>query len=255
MEDAGACAVMLLIFGAILVFITYTIKEFLSKRKSKIKKFPERELEPKERVPIEWVPKERVPRERAPRRRVLKEPKQLFMDKTHKDFKIVYQEKLKAYSELDGRRKLTKDEQEHFAKGETFESVVDAHFHRSMFTLDGWSADRNIHEEKFDEKLDPYRDLEYIDKKTGTRIHIECKYRSNTNFGDGVRWANTDEFERYKEFERNNPQSEYFLIVGLGGRCYWPEKIFVKSMKDMENTRISGGDLRNSVLVPYQPFK
>lgn len=110
-----------------------------------------------------------------------------------------------------------------FRKGEKFESYTESYFPESHYTLVERVHDFKVNSKRFIESsLKP--DFKFRDKKNNKCFYIESKYRGDL-FKNKVEWCkDLNQLRRYQEY---NKECLVFILIGLGGTTYNPEKVFL----------------------------
>ncbi len=129
---------------------------------------------------------------------------------------------------LDDREK-----KKNFKKGESFEEFVkDYVFPDEKFILIRSTQDYRNNERYVEGKLEP--DLYFRDRKTNETFFVECKFRSNL-YQNKLQWAkDKTQFKRYKEFQEKVKPEKVFVVVGLGGKPYDPERVFKLPLEEIK---------------------
>lgn len=116
---------------------------------------------------------------------------------------------------------LTEDES--IEKGNDFEKYVKDLFDDRYFVFEQWSTDINRkHDTLVEADMGPDFVIRYEPKDE--RFCVECKFRSDL-YEDKLDWSNPQQLRRYQDYALNH-RLPFFIVIGLGGDPYYPERMF-----------------------------
>lgn len=110
-------------------------------------------------------------------------------------------------------------------KGYQFEKYIVGKFDRNYFSLFFWNGDKRADGVYPVTSSNPDLEYDYRDAGTVISFAVECKWRSQF-VGNHVQWADHDQIEQYKRYERSSGRS-VFVILGVGGEPNDPQELFI----------------------------
>ena len=167
-------------------------------------------------------------------------------DNERKIIKKIAIENEQDYNEIikNAERKLSKSKAESETelidhrkkKGDDFEKFIVQKFNKKFFRIKEWAGDKYVKGIYADTTPQPDLLLEFNLKQKTYYFSVECKWRQNLYKG-GIEFAKKDQFNRYKNFEKNN-RTPVFLTIGIGGKAVSPEKLFIVPLQSIESNFI-----------------
>ena len=132
-------------------------------------------------------------------------------------------------------------------KGHAFEDYIITLFDESNFKLLYWNNDNKVASNGVFPQSNSLPDLEFAFLgKRKHRFAVECKWRKG--FAEGkITWAQDHQVGIYEQYEKEN-RIPVFIAIGVGGKPYDPEKLFVTPLCNISMYT----EVFESQLVPYK---
>lgn len=126
--------------------------------------------------------------------------------------------------------------------GDDFEKFVVQKFDKKYFTIKEWAGDKYINGSYAETTSQPDVLLEFKLRGKASELSVECKWRKKY-YKNGVEFAKKEQFERYKEFQkqRNIP---VFIAIGIGGKGMTPEEFYVIPLQEIKSNFLHTNDLK-----------
>ena len=126
--------------------------------------------------------------------------------------------------------------------GDDFEKFVVKKFNPKYFNVVEWAGDKYIDGIYADTTLHPDLLMELKLKSGNEFFYVECKWRKGFN-GEIVQFARMDQFERYKQFEKEK-NIPVFITLGIGGKAGNPETMYNLPLRFMDSNSITRQELK-----------
>jgi len=150
-----------------------------------------------------------------------------------------------AENQLKDRKSDSETELIDFNKrnGDDFEKFVIQKFDKEYFTIKEWAGDKYVN--GIYAKTTPQPDIliEFRLKQKTSEFSVECKWRKSL-FKNGVEFAKNEQFERYKDFQKDK-NIPVFIAIGIGGKGKQPEQLFIIPLKEINSNFIHINTLKN----------
>jgi len=127
--------------------------------------------------------------------------------------------------------------------GEDFEKFIVQKFNKKYYTIREWAGDKYINGAYASTTPQPDILLEFKLKQKSTQLSVECKWRKNF-YKNGVEFAKQEQFERYKNFQKNM-DIPVFIAIGVGGKGLSPEQLFIVPLSEINSNFIHVNKLKN----------
>ena len=145
-------------------------------------------------------------------------------------------------------------------KGDLFEMFVQSLFPNN-FEIEQWTTDLYNKQKGIFVKSNMNPDFTIFDKKTKSKIAIECKFRSafipqpgdKTGELAAIEWAKDEQIKRYKEFEKKE-KIPVFIIIGVSGTPEHPEHVFCIPLEEMKYPIVYESIFANYARLPNKPL-
>jgi len=137
-----------------------------------------------------------------------------------------------------------------FVVGEEFETYVRENvFPEPHYQLIHQTPSYEENFEVYDKKsLLP--DFMFLDRQTGKRFYVECKFRSYIlNDENKIVWCNDNQLARYKWYHKQN--HPVFIAVGLGGSARTPRDIALFSLDKVHFTGLYYSFIKSNSISKY----
>ncbi|MBB6324555.1 hypothetical protein FHS59_000170 [Algoriphagus iocasae] len=115
--------------------------------------------------------------------------------------------------------------------GLDFEKFIVQKFDKKYFAIRNWAGDKFVEGRYADTTTQPDIQLSLKLRGDSFPFAVECKWRSEPK-GDFIRFANDEQLERYKAFER---QENYpvFIALGIGGKPSSPAELYILPIEEL----------------------
>jgi hypothetical protein len=127
--------------------------------------------------------------------------------------------------------------------GDDFEKFIVQKFDKKYYTIKEWAGDKYINGSYAKTTTQPDILLEFKLKQKSVQLSVECKWRKKL-FKNGVDFAKSDQFERYKNFQKNR-KIPVFIAIGIGGKGLSPEQLFIVPLSEIDSNFIHINKLIN----------
>jgi hypothetical protein len=127
--------------------------------------------------------------------------------------------------------------------GADFEKFIVQKFDKKYYTIKEWAGDKYINGSYAKTTTQPDILLEFKLKQKSVQLSVECKWRKKL-FKNGVDFAKSDQFERYKNFQKNR-KIPVFIAIGIGGKGLSPEQLFIVPLSEIDSNFIHINKLKN----------
>jgi hypothetical protein len=127
--------------------------------------------------------------------------------------------------------------------GDDFEKFIVQKFDKKYYTIKEWAGDKYINGSYAKTTTQPDILLEFKLKQKSVQLSVECKWRKKL-FKNGVDFAKSDQFERYKNFQKNR-KIAVFIAIGIGGKGLSPEQLFIVPLSEIDSNFIHINKLIN----------
>jgi len=126
--------------------------------------------------------------------------------------------------------------------GDDFEKFVVQKFNRKYYNVVEWAGDKYIDGIYADTTLHPDLLMEIRLNSGNEFFYVECKWRKGFN-GNVVEFAKKDQFERYKQFEKEK-KIPVFITLGIGGKASNPDFMYNLPLRFISSNSISREELK-----------
>ncbi|MBI9037488.1 MAG: hypothetical protein JEY97_05075 [Bacteroidales bacterium] len=127
-------------------------------------------------------------------------------------------------------------------KGDDFEKFIVQKFNKQFFRIKEWAGDKYVNGIYAETTPQPDILLEFSLKEKISNFAVECKWRQNF-YKNGIEFANKDQFNRYKNYEKNK-KIPVFIAIGIGGEADSPEYLYIVPLKIIESNFIHISELK-----------
>lgn len=129
--------------------------------------------------------------------------------------------------------------------GLDFEKFVVQKFEKKFFTIRNWAGDKYVEGRYADTTTQPDIQLSLKLRGQSYPFAVECKWRAEPK-DDFIRFANDEQLERYKAFEK---QENYpvFIALGIGGKPSNPAELYILPIQELNKPVIHKAALRKNV--------
>lgn len=139
---------------------------------------------------------------------------------------------------------------EEFIMGEEFEQFTLNLFPDYDYILVRRTHDFLTNELRYVEECLFY-DFTFRHRQSEYEFVIECKYRSNL-VQDKLMWAKSKaQFDRYRNYEKENYSGRYYIMMGLGGVPGYPNELFLVPLSDIKYVGLFPSFLEKYKIAPY----
>ncbi len=121
-------------------------------------------------------------------------------------------------------------------KGDDFEKYIVQKFNKKYFRIKEWAGDKYVKGIYAETTPQPDLLLEFNLHKKTYKFAVECKWRQKLYKG-GIEFANKDQFNRYKNYEKTK-KIPVFIAIGIGGKADSPENIYIVPLKSIKTNFI-----------------
>lgn len=125
--------------------------------------------------------------------------------------------------------------------GDNFEKFIVQKFNQKYFSIKEWAGDKYVNGIYAETTQQPDLLIEFKLGKETSVFSVECKWRKTMNKG-GIKFARTDQFKRYKDFEKKR-SIPVFIAIGVGGESNAPEKMYIIPLKNVDSNFINEDQL------------
>ena len=136
-------------------------------------------------------------------------------------------------SELDSETELIDHKKK---KGDDFEKYIVQKFNKKYFRIKEWAGDKYVKGIYAETTPQPDLLLEFNLHKNAYPFAVECKWRQKLYKG-GIEFANKDQFNRYKNYEKTK-KIPVFIAIGIGGKADSPENIYIVPLQSIKTNFI-----------------
>ena len=82
-----------------------------------------------------------------------------------------------------------------------------------------------------------YPDLRFVEKSTGRRFWVECKYRARAGPNWDIEWCSWNQLTRYKS-TMHHYREPVLIIIGIGGTAQHPRKVYCMNLERVNFTTL-----------------
>lgn len=161
-------------------------------------------------------------------------------DKYKVDRETVYQhvEDILSSVEFDAETEIIDQSKK---KGDDFEKFIIKKFNQKNFKIKQWAGDKYV-DGIFSEKTQqPDIIVEFNYDDYVRTVAVECKWRSKEENGK-IYFSYKDQLLRYKDFQ-NNESIDVYIALGIGGKAYAPNELYLIPLKELKYPYITVGKL------------
>ena len=148
------------------------------------------------------------------------------------------------------RRNYEEKEQDR-EKGHQFEIFVTSLFNKTKFNILNGPHHYNERNRRDLTEEDFATDLKIRHKETDIEFYIQCKYISEIN--EDLKWTTPKKLRKYRKFDRSS-ESEFFIIVGVGGIANNPERLFFGHISEFHHSNMWSSTYEDLERPPGEPF-
>jgi hypothetical protein len=125
----------------------------------------------------------------------------------------------------------TEVDQTSWNTGRDFENYVYNHLVMKGYKIISRSPIYN--DGNYNDKMDPFRDITFVNPVTKKVYHIECKYKSKA-YGDKIYFLkNEAQYWKYKYFAQRHNLAKHCIVLGIGQSPSNPWCMFVFDLNEM----------------------
>lgn len=139
-----------------------------------------------------------------------------------------------------------------YKNGLDFEKYIVQRFDKSYFSIKNWAGDKYIDGHYAETTPQPDILFEFKSKNEKAEFAVECKWRKDF-FKNGIEFANKEQFERYKNFEKST-EIPVFIAIGVGGEGSKPKNVYVVPLRALKSNFIHIDYLKNFEKVDDKNF-
>ncbi len=127
-------------------------------------------------------------------------------------------------------------------KGDDFEKFIVQKFNKKFFHIKEWAGDKYVKGIYAETTPQPDLLVEFNLNQNTYPFAVECKWRQKLYKG-GIEFANKDQFNRYKNYEKTK-KIPVFIAIGIGGKADSPENIYIVPLQSIKTNFIYLGGLK-----------
>jgi Holliday junction resolvase len=156
--------------------------------------------------------------------------------------KPTYKIKRKTVRRLPVNSSIIKIDKTSWVAGRDFENYVYNHLVRNGYKV--ISRAPAYGDSSYNDKMDPFRDITFLNPMTKKVYHVECKYCRRV-YANKVYFLKSEaQYWKYRFFAEKHLPAQHCIVVGLGSK---PDKPWTLFVIDLNKIRFYNGYYLNSI--------